>query len=110
VSLSNPGNYNIRCVKQIKIERRSKPMTLYEVFDGDVPEVQAGKLATLECFREGLFHYEQKAFQRAVICFEEILQLNPSDVVAQRYLQQARAASLLERSATETPAEPPNFW
>jgi PAS domain S-box-containing protein len=109
VSLSNPGNYNIRCVKQIKIERRSKPMTLFEVFDGDLPEVQAGKLATLRCFREGLFHYEHEAFLPAIHCFEQILRLNPSDIVAQRYLQQARAASWRESSATETSVEPPNF-
>ena len=88
--LSNPADYKIRKIDQVKVKGKSELVTVYEVFDADVPEIKEGKLATLELFKEALFHYTSQNWREAEKLFSECLRLTPRDKVAQFYRQRCQ--------------------
>ncbi|MEZ2240596.1 adenylate/guanylate cyclase domain-containing protein [Microcoleus sp.] len=83
--LKNPADYAIRKIDRVQVKGKSEMVTVYEVFDADLPEIKAGKLATLQVFSEALFLYDMKNFSGAALLFTECLQHNPGDIVAQIY-------------------------
>ncbi|MEZ2229923.1 MAG: adenylate/guanylate cyclase domain-containing protein [Microcoleus sp.] len=85
--LKNPADYAIRKIDRVQVKGKSEMVTVYEVFDADLPEIKAGKLATLQVFSEALFLYDMKNFSGAALLFTECLQHNPGDIVAQIYLE-----------------------
>ena len=99
--LHNPMEYNIRFIEQAKVKGKSKAVGVFEVFDGDAPQIKEGKLATQTIFEEGVWLYYQHCFRQAAQRFQEVLSINPRDTVAQIYLNTSRAADLLEASPVE---------
>ncbi|MEW6495006.1 MAG: ATP-binding protein, partial [Cyanobacteriota bacterium] len=83
--LHNPIAYSLRFIDHVKVKGKSKAVAVFEVFDGDEPEIKAVKLATKTQFEEGVFLYHRQAFGEAVKQFEAVLSLNPKDKVAQLY-------------------------
>ena len=83
--LHNPTGYNIRFIDRVKVKGKSKAVAVFEVFDGDEPQVKQSKLATKTIFEEGLFLYHRQATRQAAQRFQEVLSLNPKDTVAQIY-------------------------
>ncbi len=97
--LHNPMEYSIRFIEQANVKGKSQAVGVFEVFDGDEPQIKEGKLATQTIFEEGVWLYYQHCFREAAQRFEEVLSINPRDTVAQIYLNTSRAADLLEGSA-----------
>jgi len=83
--LTNPGDYAIRVIDKVQVKGKSEWVTVYEVFDADLAEVKAGKLATLELFTEALSLYNMKSFRQAAGLFADCLRQNPEDKVARIY-------------------------
>jgi hypothetical protein len=96
--LQNPTEYNIRFIEQVKVKGKSKAVAIFEVFDGDEPEIKEGKLATKTIFEEGSLLYHQHSFREAEKLFNEVLIINPKDTVAQLYLSISRAAGSIKVS------------
>jgi adenylate cyclase len=88
--LSNPADYAIRVIDQVQVKGKLEMVTVYEVFDADLPEVKAGKLATLQVFAEAVSLYNADAFNDAAVLFADCLRHNPGDQVAQFYLERCR--------------------
>ncbi len=88
--LQNPTEYSIRFIDQVKVKGKSKAVAVFEVFDGDEPQIKQGKLTTKSMFEEGLLLYHQSAFMEAAQVFEDILRINPRDTVAQFYLERCQ--------------------
>ncbi|MBN3877884.1 MULTISPECIES: AAA family ATPase [unclassified Nostoc] len=84
--LQNRDRYGIRVVGQVKVKGKTNAVTVHEVFAADPPKVSAGKTATLEVFASALACYEQQEFAAAAKYFQDCLQQNPWDQVAQIYL------------------------
>lgn len=85
--LDNPTEYSLRFIEQVKVKGKSKAVGVFEVFDGDEPQIKEAKLATKAIFEEGLFFYHQQFFREAEQRFADVLRLNPADKVAQIYLE-----------------------
>ncbi|MEG4520982.1 MULTISPECIES: adenylate/guanylate cyclase domain-containing protein [unclassified Microcoleus] len=83
--LRNPGDYAIRVVDKVQVKGKSEWVTVYEVFEADLPEVKAGKLGTMELFTEALSLYNMKSFREASALFADCLRQNPGDKVARIY-------------------------
>ncbi len=88
--LSNPADYAIRVIDQVQVKGKLEMVTVYEVFDADLPEIKAGKLATLQVFAEAVSLYHTDAFNDAAVLFADCIGQNPGDQVAQFYLQRCR--------------------
>ncbi|HEY9635295.1 MAG TPA: response regulator [Coleofasciculaceae cyanobacterium] len=86
IGLHDPNEYSIRFIEKVKVKGKSEAVTVFEVFDGDEPEIKEGKLATKTIFEEGLLLYQQHLMRDAAQRFEDILRINPMDTVAQIYL------------------------
>jgi hypothetical protein len=91
-------DYCIRFIEQTKVKGKSKAVAVFEVFDGDEADVKESKLATKSMFEEGLFFYYQQAYREAVKQFEAVLRINPSDRVAQIYIERCRSQETKMRS------------
>ena len=85
--LTNPGDYASRVIDKVQVKGKSEWVTVYEVFDADLPQVKAGKLATLELFTEALSLYNMKSFRQAAGLLADCLWQNPGDKVARIYLE-----------------------
>jgi len=83
--LTNPGDYAIRVIDKVQVKGKSEWVTVYEVFDADLAEVKAGKLATLQLFTEALSLYNMKNFRQAAGLLADCLWQNPGDKVARIY-------------------------
>ena len=83
-------DFQIRFLGRILLKGKKEPTTIYECFDGDLPEMVEKKAATQGPFQEGLNHYLSKQFADAVIAFENVLRMNPGDQTTQLFLNKAR--------------------
>ncbi|WP_414545420.1 AAA family ATPase [Nostoc sp. CCY0012] len=86
--LQNCDRFDIRVVGQVKVKGKITAVTVHEVFTADPAIVREGKLITKELFAEALKLYEQQQFTAAAEVFQDCLQQNPLDQVAQIYLAQ----------------------
>lgn len=89
--LQNPTEYNLRFIEQVKVKGKSKAVAVFEVFDGDEPDIKQSKLATKTMFEQGVLLYYQRQMQQAAQHFEVVLEMNPRDTVAQLYLRRCQA-------------------
>ncbi|NEP01701.1 MAG: response regulator [Symploca sp. SIO2E9] len=92
--LEDPTEYNLRFIDKVKVKGKSKAVAVFELFDGDDPEIKQGKLNTKHIFEEGLFLYHRKAFKEATTRFADCLYCNPKDTVAQIYQSRSMEAQL----------------
>ena len=88
--LTNPADYAIRVIDKVQVKGKSEWVTVYEVFDADLPFVKAGKLATLPVFTEALYLYNIYNFTEAAGLFADCLRQNPGDRVARIYLDRCQ--------------------
>ena len=94
--LTQPEKYHIRFLDRAIVKGRQEAITVCEVLDVEVEPVRSLKIQTLPIFEEGLQEYCQGNFAKALVCFEQIVALNPDDKPSQLYLK--RIQSLLEKS------------
>ncbi|GAB4281165.1 MAG: AAA family ATPase [Oscillatoriaceae cyanobacterium] len=85
--LQNANTYAIRWVDRLTVKGKSQAVSVFEVFDADLPEVRDAKLATRTMFEEAVMLYCQGHFADALTLFQDCLRLNPRDTVASQYLQ-----------------------
>ena len=84
--LGAPEQYAVRNIDRVKVEGKSDPVAIYEVFDSAPPHIMDLKMKTLEDFEQGLVHYRQQRFVEAKQLFNKVLQTNNQDTVASVYL------------------------
>ncbi|MGB7521490.1 MAG: AAA family ATPase [Spirulinaceae cyanobacterium] len=85
--LQDPTQYHIRLIAQIVPKGKSRPVAVFEVFDGDPPEIRAAKSDTIQFFEEALQLFYRHSHSQAAKLFQQCLRLNPDDKVAQIYLE-----------------------
>jgi class 3 adenylate cyclase/GAF domain-containing protein len=88
--LKHRESYHIRKIDRVQVKGKSELVTVYEVFDADMPEVKEGKFATLETFSEALSLYNEQQFYAAAQLFDECCRQNPGDRVAQIYFERCQ--------------------
>jgi adenylate cyclase len=88
--LTNPTDYAIRVIDKVQVKGKSEWVTVYEVFDADLPEIKGRKLATLQLFAQALSLYNMYNFREAAALFADCLRQNPGDKVAQIYFDRCQ--------------------
>ncbi|MDM8565976.1 adenylate/guanylate cyclase domain-containing protein [Candidatus Halobeggiatoa sp. HSG11] len=89
-NLTNASQYLIRDIDKVKVKGKSKPVTVYEVFDGDLPEILELKKKTLANFEQGIALYRCKEFSKALDCFNKVLQIYADDKATQIYVDRCK--------------------
>ncbi|MGK5093112.1 adenylate/guanylate cyclase domain-containing protein [Deltaproteobacteria bacterium TL4] len=80
-------NYLIREIDTLKARGSEQPMTVYEVFDADAPEIIEKKLKTRELLLQGIVQFKLKLFKEAIQTFLACLNQFPDDIVPVEYLK-----------------------
>jgi two-component system sensor histidine kinase ChiS len=88
--LNDTSQYVIRRLDTVMVRGKSKPITVYEVFDGEEASAIELKMQTLTEFEQGLTHYFQREFTEAIRCFKQVLQIDSQDKAAQIYLSRCK--------------------
>ena len=83
----------LRRIDRVLVQGKSQPVVLYEVLDAENPVIRHGKLTNRIAFDAGLASYEALEFEAAIVHFDRVLSVQPSDTVARFLLQRARAVA-----------------
>jgi two-component system, sensor histidine kinase LadS len=92
--LSAPDQFNIRPIDCVAVKGRNAPVTVYEVYDADPPELRALKNESRGLFLDALEQLEQEEFETAGSMFEDIAERNPDDTAALYHAVRCRQAVL----------------
>ncbi|MFT5365883.1 MAG: adenylate cyclase [Candidatus Latescibacterota bacterium] len=85
--LSDPLKYVIRPIGQVMVKGKTEAVKVYEVLDGDPPDLLDLKRKTLVAFERGVALYHKKCFDEALQTFAEILEQNPADRPTEMYMK-----------------------
>jgi two-component system sensor histidine kinase ChiS len=87
--LEEPGEYKHRFVDKVQVKGKREPVSVYEVFDADLPSLARFKEETKEGFEEGLRLYYDKKFAEASVYFNQVSAKSPEDGAARIYLERS---------------------
>ena len=93
------NQYKYRYIGRIQVKGKKKPVTVFEIFDGDSPAILKLKLKTCPIFVKAMENYQDKKVGEAITLFRQVLNQNPDDKAAKLYLH--RASSLASLSDAE---------
>jgi adenylate cyclase len=89
-ALEDPKKYHIRKIDRVKVRGKTKPVTLWEVFDLDPPELLDYKLKIAVIFDEAISLYHSRQFEEAHELFLDCLTRNPRDRTAEFYAERCK--------------------
>lgn len=89
-NIDNIEDYNIRFIDRILVKGKSRPQSIYEVYDSDDLEVVKLKNETKLIFEEALASFHYKHVNVAEILLKKCLDINPMDKPAMAYLDKCR--------------------
>ena len=97
--LEDPSRFGSRFIDKVRVQGKSEPISVYEVFEGNLPKIRDLKLETKKNFEEGLKLYYQRNFVEASVKFKRVLDKDKTDLTARKYLE--RAAQLMVQDLPE---------
>ena len=83
--LENSEDYIFRILDQVTVKGKKNSVSLFEVFDGDPPELLDLNKSTRKDFESGLFSFIDKDFNKAQKFFQKVLKVNTNDTAAKLY-------------------------
>lgn len=98
-NIKNLLDYNYRFLAKVQVKGQEGIISIYEFFDGDLKENIEVKVQSQDDFNKGLEAYFQKDFITAAGHLKKVLELNPNDTTAERYLK--NAAKLIVNGVSE---------
>ncbi|SFR54628.1 Signal transduction histidine kinase [Robiginitalea myxolifaciens] len=84
--LPEKSAYGIRPLGRVQVKGKDHPLQIFECFDGDTEDQRKLKLASREDFDQAMNLFTTKQFSQASAKFDQILQANPKDGVAQYFI------------------------
>jgi len=89
-ALEDPTKYRIRKIDRVKVKGKTQPVTLWEVFDLDPPELLNYKLEISAIFEEAITLYHSRQFEESYELFLDCLTRNPQDKTAEFYAERCK--------------------
>ncbi|PJZ44596.1 7TM diverse intracellular signaling domain-containing protein [Leptospira brenneri] len=80
-------NLEYRFLDRVRVKGKTKPVSIYEILNGDDPIFLEQKLNTKELYLEGTTAYHSGNFSEAKDKFETVARLFPEDKATQLYLK-----------------------
>ncbi len=86
-ALDRPNQYKFRFLDKVIVKGKKEPVSVFEILDGNTPEIISLGLKTQADFERGLLHYYSEELPEAKKYFENVLVVSPEDKAAQIYLR-----------------------
>jgi PAS domain S-box-containing protein len=96
LQLQDSSQYAFRIIDRVKVNGKSAAVSVYEVFDAELPDIKEGKLITKQEFEQAVLLYHLGSFNEAVQLFQKCLRINPMDTVVKIYLARCQEIKDLE--------------
>ena len=94
------GTYRIRDIDRVVVKGKTKPVEIFEVLDYHSEETFPNLMEVVNNFKAARQHYNHGDWDKSVALFRECLKANPSDKLAQIYIDRCEALK----------ADPPKDW
>mgnify|MGYP006414143001 FL=1 len=91
-SLPEENEFNVRRLEKVQVKGKNQPITVFEAFDGDAPDLLALKQKTRPDFEEALELYYKRQFTEANLRIAQILAVSPADKVVHLFQQRIALA------------------
>jgi class 3 adenylate cyclase len=88
--LADPLKYCIRVVDRVVVKGKTKPVTVFEVFDADPDPIKDMKLKIRKQFENIISHYDMREFEEIIKLMEESLKIFPEDKTAKFHIEQCQ--------------------
>ena len=92
-------NLLIRKIDTVMVKGRKQPVTVYELFNSDSPDVQSAKKMVMQSLEEPLSLYRQRKWIEAEQLFTDLARNQPLDSLPTIYVK--RCQNLLENSPSD---------
>ncbi|MBF0276393.1 MAG: DUF3365 domain-containing protein [SAR324 cluster bacterium] len=89
--LKDPKKFTLRWIDKVQVKGKQEKVAIWEVIDGESPEIRDQKKKSVQLFGEAIALYQESNFREAEKLFQEVLQLCPQDTVAQIYISRCRS-------------------
>jgi len=97
--LSNPEYFQFRYLGRIQMKGKEFILEVHEMFSADPTVLLEKKRQTLDDFSQGIREYFDQRFGEAALLLRKVLDANPSDKAASRYLQ--NSAQMMVKGAPQ---------
>jgi len=87
--LPHSDRYHRRFLGKVQVKGKENFISVFEIYDSDPEFMIELKLKTKADFEQGLEYYFSKEFAEAIVCFKNVLKINPDDKTASLYLQRS---------------------
>jgi class 3 adenylate cyclase len=91
--LENFTEYSFRLIDHTTVRGKLEPVTVYEIFDADPPELCEAKSDTKSTFESAILQFHARRYHDAGALFQACIDRNPNDRPAQAYLSRCLAES-----------------
>jgi hypothetical protein len=85
--LADPKAYDIRPIDVVVVKGKTRPVTMFEVYQRDPPSERAAKSRTRELLQSGVEALSHRDAATAQRCFRQCLELAPQDAAASNLLK-----------------------
>lgn len=86
LAMEDPLQHQYRFLGRVLVKGRKEPIGVYDFFDGDPEDIVQLKVKSQPHFESGLRNYYYRNFSHAAQDFNEVLNIFPTDLAANRYL------------------------
>jgi hypothetical protein len=88
-NISEHNNFHFRHFGIVQLKGKTKPIGVYECFNGSDENNIQKKLSSLSLFNEGMSNYFNKSFTEATTIFSKVLEIHPEDMTTKLFLRNA---------------------
>ncbi len=90
--------FEYRLLDSVKVKGKSQPVTIVEILDGLPDDQLQLKLQTRKLYEEGIYFYQNKEIDKAVIAFEKVASINPFDKAPKLFIERCKRVQSLPAS------------
>lgn len=88
--LSNAHQFNVRFVDEVRVQGRTNPTAIYQLFDGDGDEAINQFNDTKTIYEHAVKNFRERNFEKARQEFQQVVARNKHDVTATIYLDRLK--------------------
>lgn len=86
-AMTDSSKYALRFLGKVEVKGKKDPATVFEIYEADDADVRERKIESQIMFERGIHDFLTGNSHNAKLLFEEILEKNPKDLPAYKYLQ-----------------------
>lgn len=104
INLQDANAYSFRFIGKVKVKGKRDSVSVFEIFDGDPPDLLEKKRKAQVHFEAGVASYFMQRYDESSEMFKKVLDIMPEDTAARVYLKSLAKAS---QSGKRSPAFAP---